>query len=306
MNIPQAIAAIAANNTAGAAELAERASEVLLQRAVTGVASSADAFRHELLSTGWALIRAQPTMAPLVNLVNTVLWKLESVESPEAMRKAVVSATEHFRRQLHLHEVAIAEAVLPHIPEGALIATNGRSTTVRAALRHAQRAGRRFRVICAEGRPMFEGRTLAAELVESGISTTLVTDALVISKIRRVQLTLVGADQLTQDGLQNKAGTYGMALASQANGVPIYSLCGSEKFLSPEYPVPQQRSWPATQIWEDISPGVEVHNYYFDQSPLDLFSGVVTEKGVLTREGLEAWLATIKLHPALLDTSFAG
>jgi translation initiation factor 2B subunit (eIF-2B alpha/beta/delta family) len=300
VNIPQALDAIAADNTTGAAELAERAAEVLRQRSETGAAASADAFRHELLATGWALIRAHPTMAPLVNLVNAVLWKLEAVESPQAMRKAVAAATDAFRRQLRVHEAAIAEAVLPLIPEGAVIVTNGRSTTVRAALRHAQRARRLFSLICAEARPVCEGRLLAAELAESGIAVTLTTDALAMSMTRLAQLALVGAEHLTKDGLVNKTGTYATALACQARGVPIYALCGSEKFLPLGHAPPEQVRWPDAQVWNQAPPGVQVLNYYYDITELSLLSGIVTEKGVLTREGVEAWLATTRLHPALL------
>jgi translation initiation factor 2B subunit (eIF-2B alpha/beta/delta family) len=297
----EAIAAIAADQQAGAVELADRAAEILIQRAATGAAASADAFRQELLATGWALIRAQPTMAPLVNLVNAVLWKLESVESPQAMRQAVTKACEGFRRQLRVHEGAIAEAALPLIPDGAVLVTNGRSSTVRAALLHAQRAGRRFSVICAESRPGCEGRILARELAESGITVTLATDAISVSLVHSVQIVLVGADHLTSEGLSNKAGTYATALACQHRGVPIYALCGSEKFMPPDYALPPQPQSPADQVWDQAPIGVSIINQYYDFTPLHLLAGVVTEKGVLTGEGVEAWLAALRLHPALAD-----
>ena len=291
---------IADDNQSGAVELADRAAAQLIQRATTGAAASADAFRHELLTTGWALIRAQPTMAPLVNLVNAVLWKLEAVDSPHAMRNAVNASCEEFRRQLRVHEVAIAEAALPLIPDGTTVVTNGRSTTVRAALLHAQRAGPRFSVVCAESRPACEGRNLARELAESGIPVTLVTDALSSSMIRDAQLALVGADQLTREGLVNKAGTYAIALACRAHGVPLYGLCGSEKFMPPAYNPPNQADKPADEVWHEAPHNVKVVNRYYDQTPLSLLSGIVTEKGALTSEGVEAWLAALRLHPALL------
>jgi translation initiation factor eIF-2B subunit delta len=294
---------IADDNQSGAVELADRAAAQLIQRATTGAGASADAFRHELLVMGWGLIRAQPTMAPLVNLVNSVLWKLESVDSPHKMREAVTASSEEFRRQLRVHEVAIAEAALPLIPDGATIVTNGRSTTVRAALLHAQRAGPRFSVVCAESRPACEGRALARELAESGIAVTLVTDALSVSMVRDAQLALVGADELTREGLVNKAGTYALALACQAHGIPIYGLCGSEKFMPPGYTPPQQSDKPAEEVWPEAPPGVVVVNHYYDETPLALFAGIVTEKGALTSEGVEAWLAAIRLHPALAQSA---
>jgi translation initiation factor 2B subunit (eIF-2B alpha/beta/delta family) len=301
VNITKTIADIAADTTTSAVELAERAADVLLQRAQMGAAASPEAFRRELLATGWALIRAQPAMAPIVNLVNQVLWNLESVESPLAMSKAVGEATDTFRRKLRVHEDAIVAAVLPLIHDGAQVLIHGRSTTVRAALRHAQRTGRRFSVICSESRPAYEGRTQAQELAESGIAVTLVTDVLALNLVRESQLVLVGADLLSGAGLVNRVGTYGLSLAASDSQVPIYTLCGSEKFLPPGYQVPEERWWPATQVWKTVPEGIEVKNHYFDTTPLSLITGIVTEKGVLTSEGVEAWLATTRLHPALQD-----
>lgn len=298
----QAIADIAANNYAGAAEIAEQGAEVLLRCARTGDTPSPEVFRQELLMTIWGLIHAQPSMAPLVNLVNEVLWKIEAIDSLRALRQTVVDIASDFKRQLHVHEAAIAESVLPLIPEGARVLTLSRSTTVRAALRHAQRAGRRFSVICSEGRPGCEGRKMAAELAEDGIPVTIMVDALAVAYTARVHVVLVGADHLNGRGLMNKAGTYGMAVAAGANNVPVYALCSSQKFLPPGYVPPAQTRWPAEQIWEDPPAGIAVKNLYFDCTPLTELAGLVTEQGVLPTAGIEGWLASIKLHPALTRT----
>lgn len=38
---------------------------------------------------------------------------------------------------------------------------------------------------------------------------------------------------------------------------------------------------------------------YFDLTPLELLSGIVTERGILPVAAVEAWLASTRLHPAL-------
>lgn len=295
----QAVVELAANNYSGAAEIAEQGSEILLRCARTVEAESSTIFRQELLSVIWAVIHAQPSMAPLVNLVNAVLWKIESLDTLRALRQTVIDVASDFRRRLHVHEAAIAQSVLPLVPEGAQVLTNSRSTTVRAALRHAQRAGRRFSVICAESRPGYEGRKMAAELAADGIQVTLMVDGLATSIAGRMNLILVGADHLTGRGLINKAGTYGVALVAHANSVPMYALCSSEKFLPPEYTPPGQVHRSSEQVWETPPAGVVVKNLYFDCTPLSQITGLVTEQGVLPTAGVEGWLASIKLHPAL-------
>ena len=294
----QAIAAIAEDTVSGAVEIAEKSAEVLVRLARAEAAVDDAWLRAALLEAGWALIRVHPTMAPLVNLVNEALWKIDRAE-PGAARQAIDVAANEFKRRLRVHEAAIAESALRLIPEEGTVLTNGRSTTVRAALRHAQRAGRRFKVICAESRPGCEGRALAAELAAGGLPTTVVIDAQAIAMAGGAQLVLVGADHLSGRGLSNKAGTYGVALAAQAAGVPMYTLCSSEKFLPPGYAQPEQPRGPAEQVWPEAAGGVTVLNLYFDLTPLGALSGIITEQGILPNAGIEAWLAAIKLHPDL-------
>ncbi|EFO79576.1 initiation factor 2B related protein [Oscillochloris trichoides DG-6] len=295
----QAITAITNDGVSAAVEIAAKSADVLLYQAQHNQSGDLVHLRQELLEAGWMLIRAHPTMAPLVNLVNALLWKIDAATSFTEGQQVIEAAVTEFKRRLHVHEAAIAETALRLIPEDAQIVTNGRSTTVRAALGHAQRAGRRFRVICAEGRPACEGRIMAQELAASGISTTLVVDALAVVLAGESQLVLVGADHLSPEGLMNKVGTYGMVLSANAAGVPVYALCSSEKFLPPAYHPPQQARWPAEQVWPEVPENIQVANVYFDSTPLHALAGIVTEQGVQPTEGIEAWLAAMKLNPAL-------
>jgi len=299
--IARSIDAIATNYHSGAAEVAAQGAEVFLQCARHERSVTLEDFRQELLEVGYALIHAHPAMAPLVNLVNTLLWNIDASRSLQAMQRTVVDVAMSFKHQIHIREAAIAELVLTLIPEKARIVTISRSTTVQAALRHAQHAGRRFSVVCAEGRPGYEGRTMASELNEYGVAVTVVIDALAISMAAEADLVLVGSDHVRDNELVNKVGTYGLALAAQASNVPMYALCGSSKFLPPGYHLPHQVKCPPEQVWNEPPSQVKVQNLYFDHTPLSYLAGIVTEKGVLPTVGIEAWLASIKLHPTLED-----
>jgi translation initiation factor eIF-2B subunit delta len=295
----QAITAISADVFAGAAEIAERSADLMLRLGRTDRSATPAGVRQMVLDIGWELIRAHPTMAPLVNLINTTLEKLDGTTSVQAARNAIEESATEFKRRLRIHELAISESALKLISDDSVVLTNGRSTTVQAALRFAQRAGRRFQVICAESRPGLEGRIQASELASEGMPVTLVIDALAVVRVADVQLVLVGADHLQSQSLVNKIGTYAIALAAHDRRVPIYPLCGSEKFLPSGYRLPAQTHWLTEQVWGDAPAGVLVENFYFDETPMRLLAGIVTEQGVLPNEGIEAWFATIKLHPAL-------
>lgn len=301
LTFTQAIESIAADSHSGAAQIAERAADILLRRSTSGEPASPDAFRRELLATGWALINAQTAMAPLVNLVNSVLWKVESEDTPRGLRSAVSQATDDFKRMLRQHALRVAEGALGLIGEGNTIVTLSNSSTVQHALIHAQRAGRRLEVICAESRPSFEGREQAALLSNCGLSVKLLSDADAIAAAEHADLALVGADMLTNRGLVNKIGTHPMARVAHEAGVPFYTLCGSEKFLPPGFRPYQQTDQPIEDTWSDVARDVGGGSLFFDFTSLELLSGIVTEQGILPVAAVEAWLAATKLHPALAN-----
>jgi len=299
----KAIAEIAADNRSGAAQIAERAANILLQRAASGQAPSADAFRHEILAIGRALIRAQMVMAPLVNLVNAVLWRMEQGDSPRSLSRAVEQTTEEFKRQIQQHALHVAEGTLGLIDEGSQIVTLSFSSTIQHALIHAQRAGRRLEVLCAESQPGREGRDTATVLRSCGVAAILLDDESALAAVEHADLVLVGADMLTHRGLINKVGTAPMALAAHTAGTPFYTLCGSEKFLPPGFrPGNRSISWAnngdAVEAYQ-----LELGDLPFDFTPLELLSGIVTEKGILPVAAIEAWLAATQLHPALAQHS---
>lgn len=297
--IAHTIAQLADDIVSGAATLAERAADILVRRARSSEAATPAAFRHELLTTGWALIRAQPTMAPMVNLVDAMLWKLEQAETREDLYQAVIDSTEQFKRQMRQHGAQVAEEALALIPEGSTIATLSHSSTVIYALLHAQRAGRHFSVLCAESRPALEGRITAEKLAAKGLPVTLMTDMALVAALSEADLVLLGADMLTSAGLVSKIGSYALALAAHQHNVPLYVLCSSKKFAPTGYVPPPQREWGRRGLWEEAPRGVAVRNYFYDFVPLDDITGVVTEQGVLPAATIEAWLAVRKVHAAL-------
>ncbi len=299
----QAITEIAADNRSGAAQIAERAADILLRRAGTGEAASPDAFRQELLATGWALIRAQPIMAPLVNLVNAVVWKLEEREHPSELRLAVAQATDEFKRQIRQNALRVAEGALGLIPDGGTIITLAHSGTVEQALLHARRAGRRFSVICLESRPACEGREAAASLANADIPVTLVVDAAAVAMVeigpacarRRRPAQQPRGDQQDRDACAGAGGPgdrHPLLHAVRRREVPAAGL-----------PRPEQQDWPAAEVWAEVPPGVTVRNHYFEWTPLRELSGIVTEQGILPVAAVEGWLAAIRLHPALASNS---
>ena len=95
-----------------------------------------------------------------------------------------------------------------------------------AVIYAAQRRGKRLHVYADETRPLLQGARLTAwELLQRGIETTLICDAMAAQVMRegRVQAVITGADRIAANGdTANKIGTYGVAVLAQAHDIPFY------------------------------------------------------------------------------------
>lgn len=291
---------VSEDNTSGAVELTRKGAQVLVLLAEETTAQETRQFLAELVAAGKGLIEAQPSMAPLFNLVNTVLSSVRKPQDAGEARRVAKSAAQSFGADLDTRGEQIGLEALSLISDGSTVLTYSRSSTVLGALLLARARGRAFRVLCTESRPMYEGRRLARELAQEDIATTLIVDAAVARFVDQIDLVVVGADSVSSQGLVNKVGTHGVALAAKAQGVPFYALCGTEKFLPPDYPYLEIERKDPREVWEDAPREVTVLNYYFDVTPLEYLTGLVTEKGILYRSQVEKTLDQLEIHDMLL------
>lgn len=296
--IDDQIRAIRDDRLSGARELAQKGAHVLIALAERSRAVSGEEFRRELSKTGRALIKAQPSMAPLVNLVNRSLFAVQEEIDLEGAKRALLTTAQEYADHLERSVERIAQRALPLVPNG-LVLTHSFSSTVLAALLHAKQEGRTFAVLCTESRPQYEGRALAERLAQAGVENRLVVDALAPSMMGGIEVVLVGADSLSTEGLVNKIGTYPLALAARVHEIPFYALCGTEKFLPLGYTLPEESPKGSQEVWPDHPQRVEVINRYFDLTPLDYLTGIVTEEGMLSPTEVRGIINKRRLHPWL-------
>jgi ribose 1,5-bisphosphate isomerase len=279
MPIPEDIAArveeIRRDHTSGARELASRAAKIL--------ALASDIAPESVPAVARALIGAQPAMAPMVNLARLA-----------AEASDVPAACSEFLARMERAAARIAQTAAGLISDGVTVLTHSSSAAVFDALQAARAAGRRFAVIATESRPQCEGAHLAERLAATGIPVTLIVDAAMRLALPRTQLVFTGADSVSARGLVNKIGTSLLALAASSAGIPAYVLCGTEKFLPASYEPSAEPAHDPTEILRNNFPHVAAMNYYFETTPLDWFTGVVTEDGVLNIAELKLRLEAIQ------------
>jgi methylthioribose-1-phosphate isomerase len=180
--------------------------------------------------------------------------------------------------------------ILTHCNAGAL-ATGGIGTAL-APVYTLHRAGRRVAVLADETRPLLQGSRLTAwELSRAGVPVTVITDNMAASRLRRgdVSCVMVGADRIAANGdVANKIGTYGLALAARAAGVPFYVAAPSST-IDPATPngaaIPiEERAAAEVSGWrghQAAPAGVGVWNPAFDVTPAALVTAIITDRGVV-------------------------
>jgi len=135
----------------------------------------------------------------------------------------------------------IAHVAADFIQEGQTVLTHGWSRVVASILVKAAET-KHFDIIILEGRPDAAGAKAARAYAshESKIPTTVVLDSAMAQCIEMVDVVLVGAEAVVENGgLVNKIGSYALAICAKAHGKPFYVAAESYKFAR-LYPLNQQ------------------------------------------------------------------
>jgi methylthioribose-1-phosphate isomerase len=184
-----------------------------------------------------------------------------------------------------------ADSTVATICNAGVLATGGIGSAL-APIYHLHRVDLAPRVIVPETRPLLQGSRLTAwELSRAGVECTVIADGAVATRFRRgdVACALVGADRIAANGdVANKVGTYALALAAKAHGVPVYVLAPSSTvdLSTPDgaaIPI-ELRAAAEVTGWRGVpaaAEGVAVWNPAFDVTPAELVSAIVTDRGVV-------------------------
>jgi translation initiation factor 2B subunit (eIF-2B alpha/beta/delta family) len=256
--------------------------------------------KRRLAETAKALMSAQPAMAPLFHLGNTVLIAIQNCSSvPEIHQKANQALTD-FETMLCDSASKIADYVWDLIPPGELVFAYSFSTTVVSSLLNARSRGRYFRVACTESRPAMEGRKLAQMLASGGVEVQITFDSAMGLILPNCRAAFMGADGVARPGLVNKVGSHVLALACKELNIPLYALTGTEKFVTDERLFEfEKHNRPGLEVWADPPKGVRVLNHQFEMVPFSLISGIVTEKGILKEKDIDDYVSKLAVHEAL-------
>ncbi|MEZ6017392.1 MAG: S-methyl-5-thioribose-1-phosphate isomerase [Planctomycetota bacterium] len=284
--------------------------------AEVGATLRADQVLAAARATKATLDAARPTAVNLAWATTRVLARLEAEAARGAAGAALVRECLDEAHRVYDEDRASCRAMgehgaaliadgatlLTHCNAGAL-ATAGLGTAL-APIYVAAEQGKRVAVFADETRPLLQGaRITAFELMRAGIDVTLITDGMAARVMGegRIDAVFVGSDRIARNGdVCNKIGTYGVALAAAAHGVPFYvvaPLSTIDPSLDDGSGIPIEER-PATEVTEGFGTrtaplGVKVYAPAFDVTPRHLIAAIVTEVGLIERPdtaGVEAAL----------------
>ncbi len=284
-NIEQRVSSIVHDREHGSRWLVREAM-ILLRDIASSSTSSPQETMEQLHRAGKQLAQSRPAMAALAGAVERIL---HASDKPEGIAKKASEMLQDYATA----SGQIATFARPLLT-GTLMTHSISGTIVDAFVACREQIER---VIALEGRPRYEGRELAKELVKHDIAVTLITDAQADIFLPQCSAFVVGADTVLANGdVLNKAGTALLAWAAQGHGIPMYVLCESLK-ISPHNwtgDTTQLEEKEPEEVLPDAIPGVTVRNFYFDHTPARLVSRVITEQGPMDQAAIEKVAASLK------------
>lgn len=253
------------------------------------VSAYLESSRPTAVNLSWAIRRVVRVAEQCAGAASAAIWS-RLLEEAHAIRAEDVDACRKIG-EFGAHLIPEGGGVLTHCNAGALATVAWGTATAPMYAAHA--AGRRFRVFADETRPLLQGGRLTAfELAAAGIDVSVLCDGAAASVMRagRIQLAIVGADRIAANGdTANKIGTYGVALAARAHGIPFFVAAPRSTF---DLSLPDGGGIPIENRSEDevrsglgkevIAAGARCLNPAFDVTPAEYITGFVTEAGVIS------------------------
>ncbi len=300
VEIEKKIQDIATDNRHGSAYLAQQSIATVQQFLHLTTASSLKHLKIQIANLTKMLIQAQPAMAAIIRFGNQLVQEMESKNTLSQIKERIDLFCKDFQKQLNYSDKAISNHAVNIIQRKMTLLTHSYSSTVYHTLINAQEKYGQIQVTCTESRPLCEGVQLAQALAEQNISVSLIVDSALFSQLQWVDAVLIGADAITNEGVINKIGSQGLALAAYQHHIPVYVLCSTQKFLPPSYKLDLYELKNPTEISSGISDDIVVKNYYFDITSFSHISGIVTEEGVLSVKDVRSRINALSLHPSLM------
>ncbi len=264
-------------------------------------ACQTDELISELNRAAEELKLSRPTAVNLFGAIHRIKLIVDRADEKnlDQLRQLVVSEALKIAEEDIQMNLRIAQNGQQFIPDNAnlihhcntgALATVGIGTAL-GVIRLAHESGKNIHVYVDETRPRLQGARLTSwELKQLGIPHTVIVDGASGYFMRKTKIDacLVGCDRIASNGdVANKIGTYNLALAASAHGIPFYSVGPTTTIdlsirSGEDIPIEERSGYEITHIGDiQITPdGVQVANPAFDVTPAKYITAIIIDRGV--------------------------
>jgi len=274
----------------GAADTAKEVISALTQLVEESNATDARALAAEVENAVVDILRVMPSLAPPINALHRFMGSMEEAleqgASVAELKAALKQASDDFFAWAEKALDRVAQYGAEKVRDGDVVFMYSMSSTVWRILKRAKAQGKSFSVIVTESRPANEGLWTVTEMDKVGIPVSVSIDACIGELVPMSDVVFVGADAISSHGYSLcKVGTYPTALVAKAHGVPFYIAADTLKFDSstllglPFRVDPIHRHEVLTS--GEYSERVQVVGHLFDETPPELVTAIITERGLV-------------------------
>jgi len=272
------------DNTSGATELLEKTLDIIKIQLKLTEDSNAD-ITKEIYRLSKEIINSRPSMAPLINVIGYLIHDLRIITKNNILERLNQFEAEKVGRQKALDE-SFRSFLTSKGKKDLKIMLISYSSTLNKLLKNNKDYP--LEIFILESRPLLEGHKVAENL-SSYFKTHLIIDAAMGKFIDVIDLVLIGVDSILKNGsIINKIGTFPLAILANTKKIDVYAVADSfkynlrshynQKILIEEKPVKEIYD---KELTSDL---LKVHNLYFDITPPDYITGIISDLGVLSMQ----------------------
>lgn len=230
------------------------------------------------------------SMGNAIRFLKKRIVEIDPSVDDETAKAAVCEDIDTFiRERVYVTGHAIAQAASKQIKDGAVVLVYAKSSVIEQTLLHAFKSGTKFRVIVADSRPLFEGKSFARSFIRAGVQTEYVPLSGIAQAVRAATVVLLGAHSMLSNGrLQSRIGTAALSMLAYKAGLPVVVCCESLKFsgkvaldsLVQNEVAPPDDLLGSTPGWRD-NDNLQPLNLMYDVTPAEYIRMVICEYGSL-------------------------
>lgn len=228
------------------------------------------------------IIALRPSMSVLalaLNMLKTRVKNLGSL-SLQALRETYELQAEDVEKIFIEKRKATAQNAAKLLKNNMTLITHGYSKTILATLEFALASKKKLNCIISEARPSLQGKKMAREIANLGISTLFVSESEWGNVIMQADRVLLSAESILTDGsFVGKVGSKLLSLAAQDAGIPVFVIADTLKHINANpAQIRLEKMHSSNLDVPRLAKNIEFYNYIYDITPQRLVKTWIDER----------------------------